>query len=166
MQISLLKKLLRQISPRALRREAKESEATSEQRQVDDMDGMNAPTSEITEQTVAQTPLSAEETVDRDLNELRESFPELSEINSVTELKNPTRYAALRDLGLSAEEAYLATNGRVAKGDNRSHLTSGVPASARIPASGMSRAQMEDARELFRDLSDTEIQKLYQKVTK
>ena len=130
------------------------------------MEDMNASAVEITENTVDDRVVTAEETVENDLTELRCGFPELSEIKSITELKNPTRYAALRDLGLSAEEAYLATNGRVARTDNRSHIISGVPVSAKIPTSGMSRAQMEDARELFRDLSDSEIQRLYQKVTK
>lgn len=104
-------------------------------------------------------------TVDNDLCELRAAFPEMAEAKSISELSNPTRYAALRDLGLSATEAYLATTPRLA-GDNRSHLTSGVPTAAKTPDLGMSRAEMEQVRGIFRGMSDAEIQKLYQKVIK
>ncbi len=162
MQHSLLRKLLQKISPKQDLRLRKPSAATSEQGRASDMEEINVSISEETSYEAE----SAETTVDNDIIELRESFPELSELESITELSNPTRYAALRDLGLSSKEAYLATHGKVAPQNNRSHLTSSVPASAKIPASGMSRAQMEEARELFGNLSDTEIQRLYQKVTK
>lgn len=114
----------------------------------------------------SQGPSAAEQTVDEDIRTLREGFPELSELESITQLKNPTRYAALRDLGLSAEEAYLATSPRPRQPDNRAHLTSGVPAAAAPPASAMTKSQMAEARELFKGMSDAQIQKLYQKVTK
>ena len=107
-----------------------------------------------------------EEIINDDLSTLREKFPELEAIEDITELNNPTRYAALRDLGLSAEEAYLATAPRQAPKDNRSHLKSGVPAAAKIPSTGMTKAQMAEARSLFRGMSDSDIVKLYTKVNK
>lgn len=165
MQHSLLRKLLQKISPKQDPKVKKSLAEISEQGRASDMEEMNISTAPAAEE-IAYEAESAERTVDNDLAELRERFPELSELESITELNNPTRYAALRDLGLSSEEAYLATRGRVAPPDNRAHLTSSVPTAAKIPASGMSKAQMEEARELFGDLSDTEIQKLYQKVTK
>ena len=163
MQLSLLKKLLQKISPRQSPYQAKPSAATSESERESDMEEMNL---DSTPYEATDEVNSAEITVDEDIAELRESFPELSKIQSISELKNPTRYAALRDLGLSSREAYLATHGKVAPANNRSHLTSSVPSAAKIPSSGMSRAQMDEARELFGNLSDTEIQKLYKKVTK
>ena len=100
-----------------------------------------------------------------DVMELKRIFPELRDISDVTELKNPMRYAALRDLGLSAEEAYLATRGRAAAYDNRAHLTRSVPGGASVSRE-MSRGDYDMAREIFSDLSDAEIRKLYRKVTK
>ena len=43
-----------------------------------------------------------------DIAELCREFPELK-IDSLTELDNPLRYGALRDMGLTPTEAYLAT---------------------------------------------------------
>ena len=101
-----------------------------------------------------------------DLEELKASFPELSEISSISMIENPLRYAALRDLGLSAKEAYLATNAHRVKYDNRSHLRSSVPKSASAPTGILTRCELEAARELFSGLSDREIQKLYKKVSR
>ena len=103
--------------------------------------------------------------VEEDVKELRESFPELRTIKDVTELKNPVRFAALRDLGLTATEAYLASGGARRAYDNRSHLTATVPAPARV-ASEIPRREYDVARELFSDMTDSDIRKLYRKVTK
>lgn len=116
----------------------------------------------------------ADETVDygelerRDLSELKASFPELSELESITELKNPLRYGALRDLGLSPIEAYLASEGvsRRSRYNNRSHLLGSVPAESYGNYIGMTRAELDNAKEIFGDLSDSEIQRLYKKVTR
>lgn len=108
----------------------------------------------------------ASNTVDRDLIELREEFPELSEIESITELSNPIRYAALRDLGLSPAEAYILTSRKRSIYDNRSHLTTSIPATAKSPRSGLSSRELEAMRNIFEDMSDSEIHKLYKKVSK
>ena len=100
-----------------------------------------------------------------DLAELKRAFPELKDVYDVSELNNPMRYAALRDLGLSAEEAYLATRGRRDSYDNRAHLTPSVPGGASVMRE-MSRNDYNMAREIFSDMSDAEIRKLYRKVTK
>lgn len=104
--------------------------------------------------------------LDADLEELKREFSELSGAESITELKNPVRYAALRELGLSAKEAYLATTPRPASPDTKSHLHSSVPSSVKSPYGAMSRREMREARDLFSDMNDAEIQSLYQKVTK
>ena len=100
-----------------------------------------------------------------DVAELKKNFPELRNLSDLTELKNPLRYAALRDLGLSATEAYLATGGRAPTYDNRAHLTPSVPSGASLSRE-MSRGDYDMAKEIFSDLSDAEIRKLYRKVTK
>ena len=102
----------------------------------------------------------------QDLEELRIAFPNLKDVRSITELNNPLRYAALRDLGLTPKEAYLATNEPIHRYDTRSHLRSSVPRGVSTPSSILPAHELEAARELFSDLSDREIQKLYKKVSK
>ena len=103
-----------------------------------------------------------------DIEELKSTFGELREIQSITELKNPLRYGALRDLGLTATEAYLASEGprRRTAYNNRSHLSSAVPAESYGSYIGMTRAELDGAKQIFGDLSDAEIQRLYKKVTR
>lgn len=104
--------------------------------------------------------------VREDILTLREKFSECGRgLNDIGDLKNPHRFAALRDLGLSAEEAYLATGGLKDAYDTRGHLASAVPAMTRrgmeIP-----QKEYEIARGLFSDMSDADIKRLYRKVTK
>jgi hypothetical protein len=105
------------------------------------------------------------ELVREDLRALKGAFPELATLRDISELENPLRYAALRDLGLSCEEAYLATTKRRVISDNRSHLLGGVPRAAKSPRGTMSDRELSGAREIFSDLSDAEIRNLYKKVT-
>lgn len=100
---------------------------------------------------------------EEDARELRAMFPELSALSGITALPDPIRFAELRDLGLSAREAYLATSGG-RRQDNRTHLHSAYPSPAHTPA-GMSDDELRRARELFSDLSDTEIRKLYKRIS-
>ena len=101
--------------------------------------------------------------IKEDVASLRREFLELSELTDITELENPMRYAELRDLGLSAAEAYLATRQR--RSDNRSHLRA-VHNIKSTHQNSMSDSEMASARELFGDISDAEIRKLYKRVTK
>lgn len=103
--------------------------------------------------------------LEEDISALKEEFPELSELSDIAALPNPTRYAALRDLGLTPREAYLATAPHK-KEDNRSHLRGGVPRAAKNPVSSMTRREWQTVRAIFEDMSDAEIEKLYRKVTK
>ena len=136
-----------------------------------EVSGIAEPTSEnesvvdLTEEHEESVP-DTSEVVDEDIRELKEEFPELSEIESITELTNPIRYAALRDLGLSPAEAYILTSRRKQIYDNRSHLTASVPVSAKSPGTGMSARELREARSLFGNISDSEIYKLYKRVTK
>ncbi len=99
-----------------------------------------------------------------DLAELKEDFAELKDIGTVSDLPNATRYAALRDLGLTPTEAYRAVT--PAPQNTRAHLKSSLPKRSRPPVTGMSSGQWQEARELFEDMSDSEIEKLYKTVTK
>ena len=115
-----------------------------------------------------ELPTDYSEVEKADVAELKSTFPELEELNSITELKNPMRYAALRDLGLSPKEAYLATEEtrRPARYNNRSHLVGAVPAQSYGNYLSMTKNELESARQIFGDLSDAELQRLYKKVTK
>lgn len=105
------------------------------------------------------------DTLSEDIEELRRDFPELCDIESVTELQNPIRYAALRDIGLSPAEAYILTSRSLVRENNRAHLTSSVPRAAKSPENSLSKREMEDLRSIFGDISDADIYKLYKKVT-
>ena len=111
-------------------------------------------------------PLDYEKMAEEDLKTLKAKFPPCRQMTHIGELQNPLRYAALRDLGLSPEEAYLATNyPRLAAftKDNRGHLSSAVPKGA--AGDGMSAADLSMARDLFGDLSDSELVSLYRRAT-
>ena len=114
----------------------------------------------------SETPVAEESSpLEEDIKELKAGFAELSELESITELDNPVRYAALRDIGLSPSEAYLLTSRRIMKQDNRAHLTSTVPAAAKSPDIGLGKHEMAQLRDIFGDVSDAEIYNLYKKVT-
>lgn len=99
-----------------------------------------------------------------DLSEIKRLAPALAGLSHLAELPNALRYAALRDAGLSVEEAlhaachaYLAPRAV----DNRAHLRSAVPIGAAGTPSRMTAAEMREARELFGDLTEGEIERLY-----
>ena len=120
------------------------------------------PENETQEEEIAGKDYGAIERAD--VEELKKEFPELSGISHITELENPLRYGALRDLGLSPSEAYLATHGRKRISDNRYHLFAS-PAISASAHGAISEKEMEAARDIFPDISDKEIRKLYKKVT-
>ena len=98
-----------------------------------------------------------------DILELCREFPELraSELFGAASDK---RYAELRRIGLSPREAFLATS-KPKGSDNRSHLVTEVPSGAKVHASGMTSWEMSCARAIFSDLPESEIKRLYTKVT-
>lgn len=124
------------------------------------------------EQSPAPDAEPAQEEVDyaavlgADIEELKATFPELGGMKNIDELADPVRFGALRDLGLTAKEAYLASGGKKRSYDNRTHLVSSVPGGARSAADGISRADLDMARDIFGSMSESEIQRLYRKVTK
>lgn len=141
------------------------------------MDENNVPVTEIEGTSAAGEEIdapkqSSEHEVDyasvlnADIEALRGEFPELASMEGIGELADPIRFGALRDLGLTAKEAYLASGGRRRAYDNRTHLISSVPGGARSAVDGISRQELDMARDLFDGMSESEIQKLYRKVTK
>lgn len=123
------------------------------------------------EETPVPVEKTAEEEIDyealiaSDVQALKSEFPELRGIKDVTDLDNPLRYAALRDLGLTPAEAYLATAKRRVQ-DNRAHLRSAHGRNAALSIGMMSQHELAAARDLFPGLSDSEIQRLYKRVSK
>ena len=95
---------------------------------------------------------------------LTESFKSLPEDFKITDLCDPIRYGALRDLGLSPREAFLATGGIGAALDNRAHLTRSISGGAVKRSADIPRAELRIAREIFSDMSEGELQKLYRRV--
>ena len=136
-----------------LQTESQISDTPPDSEQLRESSDINAPTVDYAE--IAR----------EDLALLKSEFPELSDLRDICELNNPMRYAALRDLGLSPAEAYLATAKRIPKRDNRAHLSATGNASY-SPQGSMSEAELSTARELFSDMSDAEIRKLYKKVNR
>jgi hypothetical protein len=124
----------------------------------------NAPSEDVSE-TEREQADDVGEMLAHELSELKETFPELAGVSDITEIKNPLRYASLRDLGLTPTEAYLAARGPVRSKDNRSHLSASVP---RVTGRGasMPAEELERAREIFYGMSDSEIQRLWKRVTK
>ena len=118
---------------------------------------------ESAEEVAAETDYA--KIVKEDVAALSAEFPELKGLADITELENPLRYAALRDLGLTAAEAYLATSKKRRIRDNRSHLY-GAPIINSKKSGAVPENEMAAAREIFSDMSDAEIRKLYKKVTK
>ena len=99
--------------------------------------------------------------LDDEISELRAQYPEMIRD---TESTDSERYSELRSMGLSMKEAYLATSERKKSTDTRTHLRGGKPITAKSPASGMSRRELEIARSVFDGMSDEQIRKLYNRV--
>ena len=138
-----------------------DAEVTEETEAVEDIasEGAETPTDDAHEE------IDYEALIASDVSTLKTEFPELRGIKDITDLENPLRYAALRDLGLTPEEAYLATSKRRVQ-DTRAHLRSAHGRSAAASVGMMSQHELATARDLFPGLSDSEIQRLYKRVSK
>ena len=112
-------------------------------------------------QEITEEGESEEDGAEEELASLKRSFSELSDVATLTEL--PTRYKELRSLGLTPEEAYLASAKRRPR-DTRSHLTDSFPRPTSAPTSSMTRRELCAARELFKGMGDAEIIRLYKRV--
>ncbi len=146
-------------------------EMTEETPTVTEDTPSDAPVSESTVSPEEEPPaedasIDYEALAAEDLAEIHRLVPSLSHITHLGELPGATRYAELRDRGLGVEEAFWAAchasvAPRPAPYDNRSHLHSAVPRGASGNPAMMTAAEMHAAKELFDDLTESEIQKLY-----
>ncbi|MBQ3015260.1 MAG: hypothetical protein IJD79_00610 [Clostridia bacterium] len=113
--------------------------------------------------------------VSDDLAALHAEFPETRDFKKFEDIPNCKRFGELRDLGLSPKEAYTAANPDRAREDaassarqqnineTKDHLRSNVPKASKDNSVKISRAEMEECREMFPNLSDKEIIALYKK---
>jgi hypothetical protein len=110
-----------------------------------------------------------------DLAEINRLYPSLG-ITDLRTIDNAGRYGALRELGLSVEEAFNATNQsriRAASAhaprrgaDGKAHIKGDLPASgAAAKGFSLTAREMREARELFPGKSDKEITELYRSVS-
>lgn len=90
-------------------------------------------------------------------------FPDMR-AKDLCRITSDERYSQLRAMGLTPREAYLATS-KPKAADNRAHLVTEVPSGARVHSTGMTSWEMSCARALFSDLPESEIKRLYAKVT-
>ena len=118
---------------------------------------------------------SAEETGDyekqaeNDLAELKAIDPETAYYRHIGEMPGALRFAELRELGLSVEEAYYAVRGAADEKPlpdrgGRAHLHGSVPGRAASGGVGMTVGEIEAARRLFPNLPDREIASLFRRV--
>ena len=103
-------------------------------------------------------------------------FPALApdgQILKIGELANPTRFAELREAGLSVEEAFLASNYRMlssrpieleVRREMKAHLRPTLPRSSGR-AAAMPTSLLLRTRSLFEGLTDRELASLYRRVT-
>ena len=108
-----------------------------------------------------------------DLVELQSAYPETKGYTDIRQIPNLKRFGELRDLGLSPKEAYSAANPDAIRNnvatavkkqslqDTKKHLHSAVPKGSRDTAPKMSRGELTMWRELFPELNDKELLKLY-----
>ena len=136
---------------------------------MEEKDVLTAPENTDAELCEQAPELQAETEETFDINSDKEALA--AEIGGIEdkdlcELVNGERYRELRLLGLSVKEAFLATARReCVTHDNKAHLGRSIPRSVHTPTSAMSTEELLEARELFGNLSDEEIKKLYNKVT-
>lgn len=109
-----------------------------------------------------------------DLAAVRASYPATKEFASIMDIPNFKEFARLRDLGLSAKQAFAAANPEyIAQGaassaekkglaGTKSHLSSVVPKkSSGAQEIRISRSEMRRYREMFPNKTDKEIVALY-----
>lgn len=110
-----------------------------------------------------------------DLAEINKAYPTL-ELKTLGGLKNIARFAELREKGVTAVEAFAATNAEMlmagaervgaTKATGKAHLQSVAKKAGARAASRMTNAERDIAREALGDMSDSELDKLFARATK
>lgn len=113
-----------------------------------------------------------------DFTEIQREFPETRNLKSLREIENLAKFGRFRDLGLSPKEAYAAANPDSVRksvavatkqqslNDTRAHLKSAVPTTSKDDGITISKKELKEWRELFPNLTDKEISKLYRESAK
>ena len=110
-----------------------------------------------------------------DVAEIGKAYPALG-IKSLTELNNLKRFGELRDLGMTAVEAFRATNADrltanaeqvgANKATGKAHLQSVAKKAGARAASQMTKAERAAAEEMLDGVPGADLDKLYARATK
>lgn len=119
-----------------------------------------------------------EKKMQSDFAEIQREFPETRGLKSLREIENLAKFGRFRDLGLSPKEAYAAANPDSVRksvaaatkqqslNETKAHLKSAVPAGSKDDGIAISKNELREWRDLFPNLSDKEISKLYRESAK
>lgn len=119
-----------------------------------------------------------EKKMQSDFVEIQREFPETRGLKSLREIENLAKFGRFRDLGLSPKEAYAAANPDSVRksvaaatkqqslNETKAHLKSAVPAGSKDDGIAISKKELREWRDLFPNLSDKEISKLYRESAK
>ena len=119
-----------------------------------------------------------EKKMQSDFAEIQREFPETRGLKSLREIENLARFGRFRDLGLSPKEAYAAANPDSVRksvaaatkqqslNETKAHLKSAVPAGSKDDGIVISKKELQEWRDLFPNLTDKEISKLYKESAK
>lgn len=117
----------------------------------------------------------------RDIEAIHEAFPETKKYKSLLDLPNKEKFAELMDdkrKKLSAVEAFAASHLDIVKAHKRApgknsnlsgtkdHIKSNVPKGAKDTSTFIPKSEMETYREMFPELTDQQIKKLYKSTNK
>lgn len=126
---------------------------------ISDPPKQEEPKQASTQETISQL-LSMK--VKADVEAIKRKFPD-AKITSIADIKNSSEYVALRDKGVSPEDAYAQV--MKPKADGKKHMTPTASKTKPTRATQMTAYEKKVARDLFGDkMSDAEIQKLYHRV--
>lgn len=98
-----------------------------------------------------------------DIDAINAKHPD-AKIGTIADIKNQAAYVALRNSGLAPADAYAKAVATPKKQDTKKHMVSTSPKSSVGKNTPMTDYERKAAKELFRDMSDREIQELYNTV--
>jgi AAA ATPase containing von willebrand factor type A (VWA)-like domain len=119
-----------------------------------------------------------EKKMQSDFAEIQREFPETRGMKSLREIENLAKFGRFRDLGLSPKEAYAAANPDSVRksvaaatkqqslNETKAHLKSAVPAGSKDDGIAISKKELREWRDLFPNLTDKEISRLYRESAK
>ena len=109
------------------------------------------------EEEPQELPRSLEETLESEASESEEEMQ-----NAECEMQNAECKMKNAECKMQNADEEAQAPGE----SNRAHLTSSVPRVAKAPVNALTKGELAEIRALFKNLDDTEIQRLYKKVTK